>query len=226
MSATIIVAGLEPLGLAIVQRLRAAGAEVCAIASPADAQRCSHELERLGVKLITGSARSAGELLAAGVQSAGALVLTADDDAENVDAALTARGLRNDIPLIVRLFDSVLERYFSNTLEGVTVLSISAVTAPVFAEMAERALAQRGQDERAGSRPARATKRRKRRYFRIDRVLLKTVFGLVAWLVRERLLDSDAFLRVGLCAFHALGSFALILRAVAVPPARDNDRDG
>ena len=183
MSAAVIVAGLEPLGLAVVQRLRAAGVEVCTIASPADALRYSHELERLGAKLITGSARSAGELLAAGVESTGALVLTADDDAENVDAALTARALRSDIPLVVRLFDSVLERYFSNTLEHVTVLSISGVTAPVFTEMAERALAQRSQDQPPGSRPARATRRPRRRYFQIDRVLAGTVISLLALVI-------------------------------------------
>lgn len=179
MSARVIVAGLDPLGLAIVQRLRVAGVDVCAMASPVEAARYAHELERIGAQLITGSARSDGELLAAGLKSAGALVLTADDDAENVDAALTARRLRGDLPLVVRLFDPVLEGYFGDTLNRVTVLSISAVTAPVFTEMAVRAMAEGGHDERSASQAPRWVKLRWRDHIRIDRVVAKTAVGFL-----------------------------------------------
>lgn len=179
MSPQVIVAGLDPLGLAIVQRLRVAGVDVCAMASPAEAARYAHELERIGAQLITGSARSDGELLAAGIESAGVLVLTADDDAENVDAALTARRLRGDLPLVVRLFDPALENYFGKTLDHIVVLSMSRVTAPVFTEMALRALAKGSRQERSSFRPPRLTHRKMSNYFHIDRVMAKTLMGLL-----------------------------------------------
>lgn len=179
MSARVIVAGLDPLGLAIVQRLRAAGAEVCALAAPAEVARYAHEFERIGAELITGAARSDGELLAAGLQSAAALVLTADDDAENVDAALTARRLRDDLPLVIRLFDPVLAGYVGETLDRATVLSMSAVTAPVFTGMAVRAMADGGQNASAASRARHREKRRWRDVVRIDRVVAKTIAGFL-----------------------------------------------
>ncbi len=56
MKPVVVVAGLEPLGLAIVERLATAGAEVRAVASPAEAPGAVPELERLGARVITGSA--------------------------------------------------------------------------------------------------------------------------------------------------------------------------
>src|SRR5262245_65024509 len=98
----VIVAGLEPLGLAIAERLVQAGAEVRASASPADGPAALPELERLGVRATAGSPRTVRALEAAGLASASALVLAADNDAENVDAALLVRRLRADLPLVVR----------------------------------------------------------------------------------------------------------------------------
>ena len=104
---TILVAGADPLGLAVVERLVQSGASVTMLAEPTDASRHGHEIERIGARLVVGSARSSGELLAAGLEMAHVLVLTANDDPENVDATLTARRLRPDLPLIVRLFDPI-----------------------------------------------------------------------------------------------------------------------
>jgi Trk K+ transport system NAD-binding subunit len=139
----VVLAGLTPLGLAIAERLAAAGADVHAIVSPADAAAAVPELERLGARVIAGSPRSVRALEAAGVGMASALVLAADDDTDNVDAALLIRRLRPDLPLVVRVFDPDLTAYLRDTLDRVTVLSMSSLGAPVFAEMALRALAER-----------------------------------------------------------------------------------
>ena len=153
MKPAVIVAGMEPLGLAIVERLLAAGAEVRGIAAPADAPVAARELERLGASVVTGSPRSVAVLEAAGLASASTLVLAADNDAENVDAALLARRLRPGLPLVVRLFNPDLTGYLGDTLPGVTVLSVSRLGAPVFAELAFRALEERAPARRrAGAR--------------------------------------------------------------------------
>jgi Trk K+ transport system NAD-binding subunit len=138
----VVLAGLGPLGLAIVERLAAAGVEVRAVAAPAEAAVAT-ELDRLGARLVTGSACSARVLEAAGLASATACVLAADNDAENVDAALLIRRHRADLPLVVRVFDPDLTSYLRDTVARVTVLSTSGLGAPVFADLTLRALAER-----------------------------------------------------------------------------------
>jgi voltage-gated potassium channel Kch len=174
----VVVAGLEPLGLAIVERLVAAGAQVHAVASPAEAPGAVPELERLGLPVVTGSPRSVRVLEAAGLASASALVLAADNDAENVDAALLVRRLRADLPLVVRVFDPDLTAYLRDTLPRVTVLSMSGLGAPVFAELALRALSER-RAEPAAARPSPAAARPGRRRLAVDRVLARVVAGCV-----------------------------------------------
>jgi Trk K+ transport system NAD-binding subunit len=178
---TIIVAGLGPLGRAIVERLTAAGAEVCAVASP-DEARATGELERPEARLVTGSVCSSPVLETAGLASAAAVVLAADNDAENVDATLLIRRRRPDLPLVVRVFDPDLTAYLQTTLERVTVLSLSALSAPVFADLARRAISG-GAPKTAGPRPRdvgrRASGARPRGRLPVDRVLLRVLIGFV-----------------------------------------------
>jgi Trk K+ transport system NAD-binding subunit len=176
----ILVAGAEALGLAIVERLTQAGASVTVLAAPPDATQRASEIERCGARLVVGSPRFAAGLLAAGIERAAVLVLTADDDPGNVDAALAARRLRADLPMVVRLFDPTLGAYLRETLASVTILSMSAVAAPVIAAMALRAMAE-GAGE-PGSRQRRRVRRRGRRPA-IDRVLAVTTLAAILLVV-------------------------------------------
>ncbi|MGH7319319.1 MAG: NAD-binding protein, partial [Candidatus Rokuibacteriota bacterium] len=177
MKPIVVVAGLELLGLAIAERLVAAGTEVRAIASPPEALRYAHELERAGVRVTTGSARSSGALLAAGLESASVLVVATDDDGENVDAALAARRLRKDLPLVVRLFDPTLGAYLRATLDRIVILSMSGIAAPVFAELAVRALTERERTDGTQPPSPGTGGTRRRRALRMDPVLLRTLVG-------------------------------------------------
>ena len=168
MSLRALVVGAEPLGLAIVERLVAAGTRVTVLAAAADLARYGHELERSGTCAVTGSATAPGELLAAGLTEADVVVLAADSDTENVDAALTARRLRPDVRLVVRVFDRRLADYLRSTLPQIEVLSMGLTAAPVFAELALRALA-----ESAGASAVPLVARRRRgRTLPVDRVLV------------------------------------------------------
>ena len=60
------------------------------------------------------------------------LILAADDDAGNVDGTLTARRFRPDVPLVVRVFDEALAEYLRNTLDRLTVLSMSGAATSAF----------------------------------------------------------------------------------------------
>jgi len=185
----VIVAGLEPVGLAIAERLAAGGAEVRAIASPAEAAAAGLELAQLGA--VTGSPRSVRVLEAADLASASALVLAADNDAENVDAALLVRRLQADLPLVVRLFDPDLTAYLHDTLPRVTVLSVSGLGAPVFAELALRALRERPPEAvAAGPTPEAAGPDRRR--LPVDRVLVRVLTGLVGIVVASAVYFSYA----------------------------------
>lgn len=137
----ILIAGSGRLATAIQRELAARNA------SPAKVEPRGFEFD-------------AGELGAAG-----ALILAADDDAGNVDLALRARRMDAALPILVRLFDGALADYLARTVAGITVISMSAVAAPVFADAARKALAA------APAQPAKLAPVRRRGRFRVDPVL-------------------------------------------------------
>lgn len=136
----ILVCGLGLLGIAVVRRLVALNESVRALASAGEAANYSHELARLGVPACIGVASSPGELEAAGLKDASAVILTTDDDADNVDAALTARRIRPDVPIVARVFDAALGRYLEDTEERLRVQSMAHLAAPRFVEVARAGL--------------------------------------------------------------------------------------
>jgi len=178
---SILVAGLEPLGIAIVRRLIAAGEDVRVLAPAAEVTAYAHELAHLGVPASVGAARSPGELEAAGLREAHVLVLTADDDAQNVDAALTARRLRADIPLVVRIFDPALGTYLEETEAGMRVMSVSGIAAPRYADLALQAIEKETLE--AGRAAERARRPAIRRRLRRPVDPLATWFAIAALVV-------------------------------------------
>src|SRR2546427_322575 len=170
-----IVGGLDGLGLAVMRELRAAGAEVVAIGSAAEAAEHGLDVERLGVRLTVGSARSPGTLAAAGLPSARALVLTADDDTGNVESALATPLIAPDLPVVIRLFNEAMSTYLTETLRGVTALSTSRLAAPIFVELTDQAL--------AAVPPARAPVQRARRRQRHLYLPSALFVGLLAFVV-------------------------------------------
>jgi voltage-gated potassium channel Kch len=127
------------------------------------------------------------------LDGASVVVLADDDDAGNVDLALAIRRRRPDLPLVVRLFDAALGDYLKSTLSQTTVLSMSALAAPVFADAALRAAGSRGAVARADKGPARARARRVARARRWpDRVLLSALAGLLLLVVLAAFFFSHA----------------------------------
>src|SRR5262245_58032956 len=105
-----------------------------------------------------------GGLNALDLQRASVLVLTGNDDATNVDLALTVRRLRADLPMVVRIFEEALSDYLKRALSGVTILSMSGLAAPAFAKATTDAIASHATTRRvadaAASARARPTYRR------------------------------------------------------------------
>jgi voltage-gated potassium channel Kch len=124
------------------------------------------------------------------LRSTSVLVLAADDDAGNVDLALTARRMRSDVPLVVRVFDEALAAYLRKSLDGVTILSMSALAAPAFGEATLRAIADREARRPDPVPSASKSVTRSRRALRLrsgradfDRVLLAAILFAMAAIV-------------------------------------------
>jgi Trk K+ transport system NAD-binding subunit len=155
-AARVLIAGTNRLAAAIEEKLRASGAAVGRLSEEPDA------------------------LTAAALEDATGLVIASDDDARNVDMALTTRRLRPGLPLVIRLFDPELAAYVRATLRRAVILSLSSVAAPVLARETLRAL---GEAPVSPEVAARAVRRRKRLgapgRLRLDRVLLGAALTLV-----------------------------------------------
>lgn len=164
---TIAIAGTGRLADAIERRLDQAGVASTrlAVGVGEDVHLDSSQLERATV-----------------------LVLAADDDTGNVELALQARRLYPSLPLVVRLFDTSLASYLTDTMKGVSVLSMSIVSAPVFADAARRFLL-----ERSCTKTSTAPVTRSRRPgLRIDRVLIAALLCLFLVVFTSAILFSHA----------------------------------
>ncbi len=155
-AARVLIAGTNRLAAAIEEKLRATGAAV---------ERLSEDP----------AAWTAGAL-----EDATGLVIASDDDARNVDMALTTRRLRPGLPLVIRLFDPELAAYVRATLRRAVILSLSSVAAPVLARETLRALGEAAVNPEVAARAVRRRKRlRVSGRLRLDRVLLGAALTLV-----------------------------------------------
>jgi voltage-gated potassium channel len=154
--ARVLVSGSDRLAVAIEEKLHATGAAVGRLTEDPAA------------------------LTAAALEHATGLVIASDDDAVNVDMALTTRRFRPGLPLVIRLFDPELAAYVRATLRRAVILSMSSVAAPVLARETLRALSEAAVSPEA---TARAVRRRKRLRApggrrRLDRVLAGAALAL------------------------------------------------
>src|SRR3954471_19536993 len=68
----------------------------------------------------------------AGIRGAAAVALVAQDDVDNVDAALIAREVNPGVRLVLRMFNPVLGEGVAEMLGDCAVLSASEIAAPAF----------------------------------------------------------------------------------------------
>ncbi len=128
----IVVCGMGTVGLRVCDQLRAAGVEVVGIErDPSPAMLAA--ARRLGVPMVSGDASDASTLAAAGAGRARCVVAVTDDDVVNLEAGLTARALRPDTRVVLRLFDPDLADRVDRRLGLSVSRSVSYAAAPVFA---------------------------------------------------------------------------------------------
>jgi Trk K+ transport system NAD-binding subunit len=89
--------------------------------------------ERLGVPLIIGDAAREETLHAAQIDTCRTLLVLSTDDAVNLQAALHAQAARDDIRVVLRLFDDDFARRVQDAFNINISRSVARLCAPVFA---------------------------------------------------------------------------------------------
>lgn len=128
----VIVAGLGNVGTRIVGELHDLGFDVACIDRDPRA-RGAAMARRLGIPVIIGDAYQEATLRAAGLDTATALVSVTDSDMTNLETALQARSLRDDLRLVVSLYDDDLAQRVQRTVGNIVSRSVSYMAAPAFA---------------------------------------------------------------------------------------------
>ncbi|MFK4245674.1 NAD-binding protein [Micromonospora chokoriensis] len=136
----VVVIGLGNVGTRVMAQLREYDVEVVAIDKDPE-PRGAALARQLEVPLIVGDAALPETLVAASVADCQALVVASTDDVANLEAALTARDLRNDLRVVLRFFDGDFAERVEETFALGVSRSVSYLAAPAFiGALTERAV--------------------------------------------------------------------------------------
>jgi Trk K+ transport system NAD-binding subunit len=125
-----VVIGVGKVGYNIIKDLLEMREDVVAVERNMESPLVA-ELLDLNVPIIQGEGRLKKTLEQAGVARAKAVILATDDDLANLDAALTAREIKPDVRVVLRLFDETLATKVATTFK-MPAISTSATAAPSF----------------------------------------------------------------------------------------------
>lgn len=123
----VLLCGLGKVGWRVLDALRAAGLPVAVV----DLHASADDPRLAGLPYVRGDIRSPQILHAAGITTAGGVVIVTSDDLANVAAALLARRLNPDCRVVVRMFNQSLIPRLGTAVRNTTALSVSALTAPL-----------------------------------------------------------------------------------------------
>jgi Trk K+ transport system NAD-binding subunit len=132
---TVIVCGLGRIGTQMTRMLAKSRPrpQIVAICTPATPERLIEEVTALGVRVVQGDPREASVLQEAGIERAYSVAAMFSDDLLNLQIGLSARDLRPDIHLVLRVFSDVLAERLAALFGINTAFSTSALAAPTLA---------------------------------------------------------------------------------------------
>jgi Trk K+ transport system NAD-binding subunit len=128
----VIVVGLGNVGTRVVGELHDLGFDVACVDRDPEA-RGVPLARRLGLPMVIGEAYLEETLRAAGLETSVALVSVTSSDIVNLETALQARALREDLRIVLRLLDDDLAQRVQKTVGNVVSRSVSYLAAPAFA---------------------------------------------------------------------------------------------
>jgi Trk K+ transport system NAD-binding subunit len=126
----VVLCGLGRVGYRVAQELLALKEPFAVVERNKDCPFADEILDR-NVPVLFGEARHRKILELANVARAKAVILATDDDLANLDGALTAREIKPDIRVVVRLFDDTLATKVASSFK-LPAISTSHVAAPAF----------------------------------------------------------------------------------------------
>ncbi|MFI1996495.1 potassium channel family protein [Actinoplanes sp. NPDC020271] len=128
----VVLVGLGNVGTQVLRQLHDLGVRVVAIDRHAGA-RGVKSAQRRGIPVIVGDASREETLQAAQLATCRALVVVSTNDPVNLQAALHARAIRDDLRVVLRLFDDDFAQRIGAAFDISTSRSVSRLCAPVFA---------------------------------------------------------------------------------------------
>jgi Trk K+ transport system NAD-binding subunit len=127
----VVVAGLGEVGSRVLAQLRDLGLGVVGADRDPDAPGV-RLARRLGVPVILGDVTREETLRSASVGTCRALVVLTSDDIANLEAGLNGRALREDLRVVLRLFDDDLAARVHRNFHIDVSRSVSYLAAPTF----------------------------------------------------------------------------------------------
>lgn len=124
-----VLSGFSRLAVRVAELLAAGGAEVCLVGD--DQGELAGQLDP-AVRLIPANGDHAAALAEAGLEGSECLLLLADDDLENLRAALACQAMEVSIPVVLRAFDATLSDQLERGLNVRRAYSVSSISAASF----------------------------------------------------------------------------------------------
>lgn len=131
----VIVCGLGKIGYRVVHQLIANNSDVVVIDTHNEGPFSDLTVGQ-GVPVLIGDARHPELLQQAGINYAQSVTVVTSDDLTNLDIALTARELRPDLHIVMRVFNDSLAGKLASAFNIKTAFSTSALAAPTLAAAA------------------------------------------------------------------------------------------
>jgi Trk K+ transport system NAD-binding subunit len=128
----IIVVGLGNVGTAVTGQLHDLGFDVVCIDNNPNANGIAMA-RQLGLPVVIGDAFREETLRAASLENCLALVSVTSQDIVNLETALNARSLREDLRVVLRLADDDLAERLQKTIGNTVSRSVPYLAAPAFA---------------------------------------------------------------------------------------------
>ena len=128
----IVVVGLGNVGARVVAQMHDLGIPVIGVERNGDASGVA-TARRLGIPVVVGDATRLETLRTAWTANARAFLALTSDDVTNLQSALHARSLREDLRVVLRLFDGDLAERVQRSFGFAISRSVSYLGAPAFA---------------------------------------------------------------------------------------------
>jgi len=132
LSDHVVVVGLGNVGTRIAGQLHDLGVDVVCV-DTSDNPAGAAMAQRLGIPLIVGDSRREDILRAASLHTCQALVSVTSSDSVNLETALHARALREDLRIVLRLFNDDLAERVEKVIGNTVSRSVPYLAAPAFA---------------------------------------------------------------------------------------------